>query len=198
MNVIGITGGIGSGKSLVSQILREKGFSVYDSDKQAKLLMNTNQELISQIKNHFGSSVYKDGNLDRKLLAKMVFSDSELLQKLNALVHPEVDKDFNSWKDKNNQKPIIFKESAILYESGTFKKCNAVLLVTADKELRILRTIQRDQTTREQVLMRMQNQWREERKIELADFVLFNNGTISQLNEKVEDILKEIIFKFGS
>lgn len=189
MKVIGITGGIGSGKSSVSEILRTHGFFVYDSDSRAKYLMNHNEDLIQEIKKLLGKNVYNELGLDRKLVAQLVFSDEDLLQQLNQLVHPKVFEDFEFFKLHHRNENFIFKESALLFETESYKNCNKVLLVTADENIRINRVMQRDLVSKQEVINRMNRQWKEEIKVKLADFVIENNGNYAELNQKVKDFL---------
>lgn len=189
MKVIGITGGIGSGKSSVSEILRTHGFFIYDSDSRAKFLMNHNDDLIEKIKNLLGKNVYNELGLDRKLVAQIVFSDEDLLRQLNELVHPKVFEDFEFFKLHHRKDDFIFKESALLFETQSYKDCDKVLLVTADENIRINRVMQRDIVSKQEVINRMNKQWKEEDKKKLSDFIIENNGNYSELNQKVKDFL---------
>lgn len=198
MKTIGITGGIGSGKSLVAKILINSGFIVYDSDIRADYLMHHDEKLIQAIKIHFGDESYLNNqSLNRRFLSTLVFSDPKNLKTLNKLVHPQVEKDFSFFKLNHYNKSLLFKEAAILYESGAYKKCDAILVVTtSDDEIRIKRTMQRDQISRDEVLKRINNQWKESRKIDLADFIIYNNGTIKDLNNKIQETLKVITDRY--
>ena len=171
MKRIGITGGIGSGKSTVSGILRIMGYPVFDSDKEARYLMNNNPELKVSIQSIFGSESYNEHGLNRQHISRIVFSDPIKLEQLESLVHPAVEKHFYDWCEQQNSR-LIFKEAAILFESGAYKGLDYIICVTAPKEERINRVMKRDKVTREQVLKRMDNQWPEGKKIELADFVV--------------------------
>jgi len=174
---IGITGGIGTGKTTVCRIFASCGAPVFDADNTAKQIMNTDPELISQIKETFGKEAYlPNGELDRKYLAGKVFNDAEALAKLNALVHPAAIQAFIDWAALQDAAYIV-KEAAILFESGSHRDCDFTILVTADEPVRIARVMQRDAVDEESVRYRMSKQMPEEEKKQLADFVIDNNGT---------------------
>ncbi|MAQ76139.1 MAG: dephospho-CoA kinase [Aquimarina sp.] len=176
MKVIGLTGGIGSGKSTVARKFNELGVPVYIADDRAKSLMVKNPEIIKGIVKIFGDEAYLDGHLNRAFIAGQVFSDKSLLQKLNNIVHPAVEKDFQSWilEESKSSARYVIKEAAILFENGGYKKCDYTILVTAPKEERIQRVIERDHTNRQAVLDRIKNQWSDSKKVLLADFVIRN------------------------
>ncbi|MBC8051704.1 MAG: dephospho-CoA kinase [Sphingobacteriaceae bacterium] len=172
---IGITGGIGSGKTTVCKVFELQKIPVFYADSQAKALMHTDQLLMEQIKNHFGSDVYSEqGVLNRKYLAAIVFSDEDMLKKLNSFVHPAVFRAFDSWVLQQSS-PYVIKEAALLFESGSFKKCDFTVLVTSPENLKVSRIIKRDSITADDVLKRMNKQLSDEEKEELADFVLCND-----------------------
>ncbi len=178
---IGITGGIGSGKSLVSKVLSDLSYPVYDADSRAKFIMVSDEEIRQAITAIFGSEAYfPDGNLNRSHLSARAFKEPAVLEQLNRVVHPATGKDFNQWKsDQEQSSPaprLLFKEAAILFESGAWKGVDAVLTVYAPKAVRIQRVMQRDQTDREAVLARIGRQWPETKKASLADFVIYNDG----------------------
>ncbi len=173
---VGLTGGIGAGKSLVTRMFRALGIPVYVSDIRAKYVMTVWPQLVEAIKKEFGDVYDQYGNLKRQELAKIIFSDREKLEKLNALVHPAVEEDFREWCLEYEDKPYIIKESAILFESGNYKTLDYVIEVYAPEELRILRTQKRDNLTREQVLARIKNQMDENLKVSKADFIIINDG----------------------
>lgn len=184
MKVVGITGGIGSGKSTVSAVLLEMGYPVYNADERAKELLNSSADLKSAITAEFGDEIYADGILDRAALAAQVFNDREKLAKLNALVHPAVAKDFYAWRSAQTA-PAAFKEAAILFESGADKGVDEVVLVSAPEEVRVFRVMARDGVSADEVKSRIANQWNEERKRELADHEVVNDGqtlVIPQIN----------------
>ena len=173
---IGITGGIGSGKSTVCRIFSTLGVPVYDADSRAKSLMTTDGILISQIKKEFGVLSFRsDGNIDREYLARTVFQDKEKLGELNKLIHPKVAQDYERWvsEQKND---YLLKEAALLFEAKTYQALDKIILVHAPTEIRIKRVLQRDpQRTRQQVEDIMQNQMQDDEKLKLADFNIVND-----------------------
>lgn len=171
---IGLTGGIGSGKSTVAKVFESLGIPVYKADDEAKKLMATDPQLIHLIKTHFSEEAYKEGKLDKAYLASVVFNNKEKLNLLNSLVHPFTIEDGKSWMNKQ-QTPYAIKEAALIFESGSQGEFDFVIGVYAPETLRIHRTIQRDKTDKEQVRSRMQNQIKEEIKMKLCDEVLINN-----------------------
>ena len=192
MKLIGITGGIGSGKSTIAKVFMSIGYPVYNSDTRAKELINSNEKLINSIKLSFGDDLYNSQGLDRKKMASIVFNNPEKLELLNFIIHPTVGKDFEKWIDLQNTS-FILKEAAILFETGIYKSLHKTILVSAPQETRIERVIKRDNTNQEEVLSRMNNQWSEEKKTELADYVIDNSGNklvIPQVLEIIKQILK--------
>ncbi|MEL6696795.1 MAG: dephospho-CoA kinase [Bacteroidota bacterium] len=180
MKNVGITGGIGSGKSLVGHIFTSLGYRLYEADARAKSLMIENQRIIDGVKNLFGEASYgEDGSLNRAFIGKIVFSDQEKLQQLNAIVHPETGRDYLEWvaaTPDDYDKPFVLKEAAILYESGAYRSTDAVLSVYAPQSVRIQRVIDRDQTHAAAVKARMDKQWSEWEKYRRADFTIINDG----------------------
>lgn len=175
--VIGITGGIGSGKTTVCSIFQALGVPVYNADERAKELMNTNPTLRAQIIDAFGAESYDAENrLNRPYIAQQVFNSSKDLNTINALVHPVVASDFEEWVDLHSNEKYVLKEAAILFESGANKYVDVSVLVVAPEALRIARVTKRDASTEEEVLKRMKNQWTQERKVKLADFIIHNDG----------------------
>jgi dephospho-CoA kinase len=175
MRLIGITGGIGSGKSTIAKVFISMGFPVYNSDTRAKELINSNIDVIDSIKQEFGDDIYSSEGLDRKKMASIVFSDSDKLQKLNSIVHPAVGLDFDKWANSQNTS-FVLKEAAILFETGIYKSLDKTILVTCPKEERINRVMKRDSATKEAIEARMNSQWSEEKKKELADYIIDNSG----------------------
>ena len=175
---VGLTGGIGSGKTLVCSVLEKLGVAVYYADSEARRLMNSDPELVLQISGLFGNKAYEGGILNREFLAQRVFKDKVLLTRLNELVHPAVRKDFSRWA--NEQKPAFYvvEEAAILFESGSDRNMDLTVGVFSEKELRVQRVMQRDGITREQVRMRMNSQMNEKEKMERADMVIYNDGKL--------------------
>jgi len=174
---IGITGGIGSGKSLICRIFQVLNVPVYDADSRAKKLMTTDGILIDQIKKEFGSLSYdKEGVLNRDLLSKAVFNQPEKLSKLNSMVHPRVAADYNRWVHEQSGTSYCLKEAALLFEAGSYQSLDKIIVVTAPNELRIRRVLQRDSyrniTDVERII---KNQMSQEEKIKKADFVIKND-----------------------
>jgi dephospho-CoA kinase len=174
---IGITGGIGAGKSTVASIFKVLGVPVFDADATAKNILNTDLVLREQVIAAFGSESYKNGLLDRKYLATLVFNNPDQLAKLNALVHPATIKAAIAWAKQWEQQgsPYILKEAALLFEAGTNEGLDYIIGVTAPKELRITRVMARDLVSREEVLNRMQHQLDDTEKMQRCDFVIENN-----------------------
>ncbi len=176
---IGITGGIGSGKSLVCKIFALLGAPTYDADSRARSLMTEDQVLADQIKKRFGDQSYlADGTLNRQYLSKEVFNDPGKLTELNKMVHPRVALDSEKWINENAHSPYIVKEAALLFEAGAYKALDKIIVVSAPETLRVQRVINRDKTrTPEEVLKIIRNQLSEEEKISRADFVITNDET---------------------
>lgn len=170
---VGLTGGIGSGKSMVAGYFRELGVPVYNSDLRARELMEKDDTLKGDIIRLIGPGAYAEDKLNRSFIASLVFKDKGLLEGINALVHPAVKSDFIAWA-KGQSVPYILQEAAVLFENGAYKNLDRMILVTAPREERIQRVMLRDGVTRERVLERMQNQWEDEQKIPLADYVIQN------------------------
>ena len=189
---VGLTGGIGSGKSTVSKILISKGFSVYSSDNRAKWLMNNDDNLKSNIISIFGDKAYLKGSLNRKYLSAKVFNDSLKLKALNNLVHPLVAIDFKNWLLHQKSKDFVFKEAAILIESGAYKEMDKIIVVSCPENIRLERVLKRDGNSPQLVKKRMQNQISETEKINHADFVVKNNGSESDLVLEVEFVISKL------
>ena len=193
VKVIGLTGGIGSGKTTIANFFKEKGVPVYISDDEAKKVMQS-IEIIDKIKSAFGETLFENNVLNRAKLAEIVFNNADKLAQLNAIVHPAVKKDFENWLQQHKNDQFVVYEAAILFESGRYKECDYIVTVTAPVEVRIERVIKRDNTTREQVLSRMEMQWNDEKRISLSNFVI-NNSNLKIANEEVVKILKILNIK---
>ncbi|MEG2103260.1 dephospho-CoA kinase [Flavobacterium sp. FlaQc-28] len=193
VKVIGLTGGIGSGKTTIANFFKEKGVPVYIADDEAKKVMQS-IEIIDQIKSVFGETLFENNILNRAKLAEIVFNNADKLAQLNAIVHPAVKKDFENWLQQHKNDQYVVYEAAILFESGRYKECDYIVTVTAPIEVRIERVIKRDNTTREQVLSRMEMQWNDEKRISLSNFVI-NNSNLKIANEEVVKILKILNIK---
>lgn len=181
---IGLTGGIGSGKSTVASIFKQLGVSIYFSDTRAKFLMASDSKVIAQIEDSFGSESYVNGQLNKTYISKKVFSDSRALKTLNSIVHPAVKNDFNLWCT-TQKGPYIIKEAAILFESKSNIGLDKVILVSSPKDLKLSRVLKRDQTDEKSVLKRMDAQWKDSEKRLLADYEIRNDekrSLIEQVN----------------
>jgi len=187
---VGITGGIGSGKSIIGKVLMIMGFPVFNSDTEAKLLMVNNQAVIDQVKHTFGEKAYLNQHLNRKYLADQIFNDPVLKDRLNNIVHPAVRQAYEDWCTIQTSE-IVFNEAAILFETGRYKDFDYNILVTAPEALRIQRVVNRDQTSIAEVKNRMDNQWTDSKKIDLASFVVINDDK-TLVTHQVENILKAI------
>lgn len=181
MKAVGITGGIGSGKTFVASLFHELGIPVYDADTAAKLLMNSDSKLKNDLQQLLGHSLYDaDGNLNRKKMSELIFNDSTLRLKVNALVHPCVQLDFEKWITEQ-QAPFVLKESAILFEAGADKGLDTVICVTAPVDLRIKRTVERNKSDIAKVTAIMQAQMDDELRNKKCAFVILNDGKTALL-----------------
>lgn len=193
---IGITGGIGSGKSTVAKIFELLGIPVYYADAAAKDIMNRDPELKAQVQQHFGADVYdSNGQLDRKRLGNIVFNDQEKLQLLNSLVHPATIRDSEQWSLRQKS-PYVLKEAALLFESESFHYLDKIIGVSAPQPLRILRVMQRDKVSRNEVFARMHKQMDETIKMRLCDYVIYNDEqqmVIPQVMKLHEEMLQLVV-----
>lgn len=185
--IIGLTGGIGSGKTMVAKYIESLGIPIYIADDEARKLMATDK-MVQAISNEFGKEIIENGTLNREKLAQLVFNNPERLGKLNSIVHPQVKKHFDAWVEKHKNSPLVVKEAAILFESGGNKYCDAVITVTAPLEIRLQRVIERDKTDRESVLKRIQSQWSDEQRIAKSDYVV-NNNSVKETYKQIDQIL---------
>ena len=179
---VGITGGIGSGKTTVCRIFEKLGIPIYYADDRAKNLMISNREIIDKVKLIFGTkSYFKNGKLNRKHISKQAFSDPEKLKLLNEVVHPAVANDTIEWNKAQKNVPYTLKEAALIVETGGQKFLNKLIVVSAPQETRIQRVMDRDDISKKAVLARMSKQLPEEEKLKHADFIIQNDGTQSLL-----------------
>jgi dephospho-CoA kinase len=186
--IIGLTGGIGSGKTTIANYFIAAGIPVYIADDEARKIMQTD-EIIEEIKSKFGSKIFENGILNREKLAQIVFGDAEKLKLLNAIIHPAVKKHFHNWILDYKNSPFIIYEAAILFESGSYKDCDKIISITAPMESRIQRVIQRDNSSRDQVLKRINAQWNDDQRIAKSDFVI-QNDSLENAKSEVDKILK--------
>ncbi|MDR9487498.1 dephospho-CoA kinase [Salibacter sp.] len=192
--IVGVTGGIGSGKSTVCRIFQSFGIPVFDADQRAKALYIESENVKSQVIELLGERAYKSDKPDKEYIANQVFGDKSKLEKLNQIIHPAVKSDFEDWYHSQNTTYVI-KEAAIMIESGSYKQCDKLILVTAPKELRIKRVVERDNTSADEVEKRMSNQMTDDEKRKYCDFEILNDGN-SSLIEQVRDIHRQLL-SFG-
>lgn len=192
MYKVGVTGGIGSGKSLVCDMLHQRGVEVYNCDKRAKELMATDQVIAQRLVEHFGAEVFDEGELNRAYLAERVFSNKEELEALNAIVHPRVIEDFSLWAEQQEGQYVVI-ESAILFEAGIDQIVDAVVAVMAPEDLRIERTVARDGVSREQVEERMRNQLSDDERCRRAKYAIVNIE-LDELEDDVEQLHRRLSY----
>lgn len=193
---VGLTGGIGSGKTTVSQIFKTMGIPVYDADQHAKRILAEEYEVKKKVIALLGSSAYsKEGKLNREYIAANVFGNKGKLRLLNAIVHPAVAKDSLNWHRQQKDVPYTIKEAALIYEAGSVVYLDKVITVAAPYELRINRTMSRDDISREEVLARMKHQLPQEEKVERADFVILNDRN-QMLIPQIVNIHRQLVAEF--
>ncbi|MCQ2384084.1 MAG: dephospho-CoA kinase [Paludibacteraceae bacterium] len=188
--IVGITGGIGSGKSVVSRLLNMLGYPVYDSDSKAKRLNDTDEEVKRALTLAFGSDLYENGLLNRPKLASLIFQSDSNRQLVNAIIHPAVKRDFLRWAEAQNS-DIVFLEAAILYESGFDAFMNKVVAVAAPEQVRIQRAMKRDNATEQQIVNRLRAQMSQDVLESKADFVVVNDG-IQPLLPQIEALAVQL------
>ena len=192
--LIGITGGIGAGKSTVSTICKHLGFKVYNSDQRAKEIVSEDSTIKKKLISFFGNNIYKNGVLDRKFLSDKIFNDKSSLQQINSIIHPAVKKDFNCWVTNNSNEKILFKESALLLESGAYKELDKIILIVSDKNLRVSRVLNRDQKrSKKEIESIIDKQIDEVDAIKYADIVIDNNHKKMLLPSVIKEIEKLIV-----
>ncbi len=194
MKKIGITGGIGSGKSTVCKIFESLGVPVYYTDNEARSLTNHHPDIINGFRNLFGDEIYINGELNRKKVGESVFRDKNLLADLNKLIHPIVAEHFDNWFQQHSNSAYILKEAAILFESGAYKQVDKIITVTAPIELRIKRVMERDGISEGEVMDRINNQWNDQEKIKMSDFIVYCDD-VELVIPQVIKIHKNIIEK---
>ena len=189
---VGLTGGIGSGKTTIANLFAlHFSIPIYIADTKAKELVANNKQLQQEIVALLGEEAFVEGRYNTAFVAQEVFSNKEKLDKLNAIIHPYVQQDFLQWK-QSQQAPYVIKEAAILFESGSYRDCDFIIMVTAPLEERIKRVMLRDKIDRETVEKRIKNQWNDEKKIELSTFVIENRDIDKNL-DKIEIIHSKIV-----
>lgn len=188
---VGLTGGIGSGKTLISEIFIRIGIPVFNADNEAKLILNTDKDVIQKVKNNFGE-IYTEKGLDRPKLASIIFNDQNALIKINSIIHPKVHEYFENWAKSQVDTKYVIEEAAILFESNAYKLLDITINIHADELIRINRVVKRDKTTVKDIKSRMQNQLSDKERIELADYTIYNNGDKMVLPQ-VLDIHQKIL-----
>jgi len=191
MICVAITGGIGSGKSYVSAMLEERGIPVYNADAESKRLTLSNEEIRIKLIALLGEEVYDNGKLNKPMLASYLFASAENAARINEIIHPVVKEDFKRWLVNHADEEITALESAILYEAGFEDAVDSVLVVFAPRKLRLERAVNRDKATREQIESRMDAQMDEEEKCRRADFIVYNDGTLS-LDEQLTSVINQL------
>ncbi len=171
--LVGLTGGIGSGKTTIANFFKELGVPIYIADTEAKALMNRSKVIKRKLIALFGDNAYQNGKLNRDFLSRQIFNNKDLLQKMNAIVHPKVASHFKRWV-KKQEAPYVISEAAILFENGSYTKYDYIITVTAPEEVRLKRVMSRDSASKEKVKSVMNNQWKDEEKIKLSDYVIQN------------------------
>ena len=190
MKIIGITGGIGSGKTTITKYIESLGYPIYIADDEAKKLLDL-EEVINEIRKTFGEEVIENNLVDKKKLATFVFGNKDKLKQLNEIIHPKVRQHFINWVKQINSE-IVFKEAAILFESGAYKDCDYRKLVTAPEDVRVERVIKRDNTTKEDIIKRIRSQWSDEDKAKLSNYVI-NNIDLEESKKQIIKIIKVIL-----
>ena len=190
---VGITGGIGSGKSTVSSFFSVLGVPVYDSDKRAKYLMQHDNSIIGTIKKEFGERSYLNNQLNRSYIAEIVFKNESKLKQLNSIIHPAVRTDFNNWLSQNSNAKFVIKEAAIMIESGAYKEMDKLIVVNAKRDQKIKRIKKRDHLSLEDIENRIKNQLSDEIRNQYADFIIENNSGKMELKQQVLSIYNKLI-----
>jgi dephospho-CoA kinase len=193
MKRIGLTGGIGSGKSFIAQIIEHMGYPVYYSDARAKELTKSNPSIKTGLISLFGEEVYEGNKLNAKLIASKIFHNDELRKKVNELIHPIVRADFENWALNQNSE-LVFNEAAILFETGSYRNFDATILVCAPTDLKIERVMKRENCSKEEVMARMSKQWSDEDKMKLTDYSILNDNQtpiLIQLEEIINNLLSK-------
>ncbi|TWP22759.1 dephospho-CoA kinase [Apibacter muscae] len=191
MFIVGLTGGMGVGKSTVANIFNEQGYPVYNSDSNAKILMIQDCQLKSKIIDLLGPNAYIGDDLNRKFIADQIFSNPELLRKQNLIVHEAVKNDFAKWISTQESK-ICIKESAILFESGSYLGCDATIAVIASEKIRLKRIMQRDGWSLREINDRLKNQWSQEKIKNLTNFCIVNDADLENLKSQVQNTIEKL------
>ena len=191
MKKIGLTGGIGSGKSFVANIIEKMGHPVYYSDCRSKELSNENPEIQKKLREAFGDEVYQNGTLNKAFLSNQIFSKPESRQVVNSIIHPIVRADFLDWTNKHKNKTLVFNEAAILFETNAFKLYDAIVLIHAPEEMKIQRILERDKTSISDIKQKMSAQWGDLKKMSLTRHHILNDGR-SPLLIQIESVMQKL------
>lgn len=191
--IVGLTGGIGSGKSTVAKMFQELGVPIYVADTEARKLLEDSPMVKKEVIKLLGREVYEDSKPNRARIASLVFKDAKKLEALNKIIHPQVKKHFIKWYESQDA-PYVIKEAAILFESGSYKDCDQIITVTAPEKIRIKRVMTRDKISEDAVRDRMKNQWLDAEKIKRSDFVIFNSS-LEETQNGVIKIHRELLKK---
>ncbi len=191
MKKIGLTGGIGSGKTHVANIIEKMGYPVYYSDTQAKELCNEHPLIQKGLLDLFGDEVFKDGLLNKSFLSKQIFTTPELRETVNSIIHPVVRSDFIEWAEKHTSHSLVFNEAAILFETKSYKNFDENVLVHAPLEIKIQRLLIRDQTSQEEIMGKMNAQWSDSKKLALTRYQILNDGK-APLLEQIENVIEKL------
>lgn len=189
--IIGLTGGIGSGKTTVAKCFEDYGIPVYIADEEAKKLMRRSKVIKRKLIQLFGDQAYVNNNLNKPFIANIIFNDKSCLEKMNAIIHPRVARHFEKWVVKQNA-PYVIKEVAILFENGGNDLCDAIITVVAPKELRVERLLKRDNSTIKKIEAIMNNQWTDEQKVNMSDYVI-ENVSIDNTKQQVSNVHGQIM-----
>ena len=192
MKIVGLTGGIGSGKTTVSKEFQKYSIKVYNSDLRAKFLMNNSIVLKNKLINNFGKELYINDELNKSYISQIIFNDPISLKLINSMVHPEVFNDFNEWRQSLSEKFVLY-ESALIFETGSYKLNDFNILVTCDHDLRVKRIKKRDGINEEKINSIINNQWDDDKKIPLADYIFFNTS-----NKENKLKVKNLVTYFNS
>jgi dephospho-CoA kinase len=192
MKIVGLTGGIGSGKTTVSKEFQKYSIKVYNSDLRAKFLMNNSIILKNKLINNFGKEFYINDELNKSYISQIIFNDPISLKLVNSMVHPEVFNDFNEWRQSLSEKFVLY-ESALIFETGSYKLNDFNILVTCDHDLRVKRILKRDGINEEKINSIINNQWDDDKKISLADYIFFNTS-----NKENKLKVKNLVTYFNS
>ena len=188
--IIGLTGGIGSGKTTIALYFKSLGVPVYIADDEAKKIIDT-PAIQNKIKAEFGTAIFENNKVAKQKLASIVFQNPEKLNALNAIIHPAVKEHFEQWLQQHQNNPIVIKEAAILFESGSYLDCDKIISVVSPLEIRIQRVVLRDKSTKEDVLNRIKNQWTDEMRVAKSDYIIANED-LSEAKLQVDEILKKL------